>query len=135
MGSIWFWRYSVSWSWKKNLCTIIRGRLNRQQPKRETLKLSNTYFPLKGVKTGDKEFDYRILLEGNPPEFALTVVASPILRKKLIDFGLKGTIRVFKQVIYYEELGFTKDADYFRSIFDLICDISEAVEEVSYGKG
>ena len=86
-------------------------------------------FGVEGIRTGQDAFDHRFMIMSRPKEFASSVFQSPELRDQLIRMRISFKIRVRENKL---ELHGTTNVElsYFR-IFDLLCDIAEAIEVFS----
>jgi hypothetical protein len=82
----------------------------------------------RGVRTGDRRFDRRFRIRSRPQEFAASVLALPELRQRLLD--VKGSIRMYKNELYYEQPWIEADAQRLRFLINLLYDLAEAAEQV-----
>lgn len=83
------------------------------------------------IKIGNEQFDQRYIIRGQPEMDVVLLLSSIGLQQKLLqdrtfNFDLKGS------ELYFEKRGIEKNVDQLQRVFDLLCDIAEAVEHFSH---
>ena len=86
-------------------------------------------FGLKGNHTGHNAFDRRFTIICRPKDLALSVFRSPELRDRLMRIRIPIKIRVRKNRL--ELHGTDRVETAYFMIFDLLCDIAEAIDAFS----
>ena len=83
------------------------------------------------IQIGNEQFDQRYIIRGQPEMDVVLLLSSIGLQQKLLqdrtfNFDLKGS------ELYFEKRGIERNVDQLQRVFDLLCDIAEAVEHFSH---
>jgi hypothetical protein len=85
-----------------------------------------------GISIGDERFDKTFIAHGNPKAFLVNVLNSPQLRKKILqaNWPRGSTLVINGKYLTFEMKDREVAIGGLISLFDLLCDIAEVVEQV-----
>lgn len=86
-----------------------------------------------GNQLGDEAFDRYFTIENRPQDFAIRVLASPGLRQRLMEAKTLN-LKLSDLGLSLEKAGVENNIDRLRLLFDLVCDLANAAEQVTRAK-
>jgi len=114
--------------------TFTRTTISVNAPPEAELSLSAKFILGGGELVGDKQFDRQFVIKSQPKGLAAKVFASPELRQHA--FQTRSTkFKLAHRELIWSKSDVEPDVEYLHSVFDLLCDVAEAVERAVQDTG